>query len=342
MIKKPKFDESADSDDLQALFDSIAAQPAEVPAPAPVAPPAPAPASAAVADGAGDNDELQALFDAVASAAESVVPVVPPPPAPAPAAPVVPIVPVGDASGDNDELQALFDAVAFETEAAHVQAESVSEQTVPAETAAAAPAVDSTAVFNRIGQITRQLHNALRELGLNKAIQEAAKAMPDARQRLDYIAQMTEQAASRVLNAVDVAQPLQDRVQKKAALLHTSWDKAFAGELSADAFRLLSIETRDFLAQAQADSQATNAQLLEIMMAQDFQDLTGQVIKRILHTAQTLETQLLQVLIEAAPPAVREECTNSLMNGPVTDGKSRDDVVTSQEQVDDLLESLGF
>ncbi len=197
-------------------------------------------------------------------------------------------------------------------------------------------------MYNRLGQMTRQLHDTLRELGLDAALQDAVQAMPDARERLDYVALMTEQAASRVLNATDIARPLQDRVQHGAQALRARWDQLFAGEVSVDEFRLLSAETRDFLAQTEGDSRAINAQLMAIMMAQDFQDLTGQVIKRLLSAAQSLEAQLLQVLLETAPPGVRAERAGSLMNGPVIDGKARDDVVTSQGQVDDLLESLGF
>lgn len=287
MSKRPKLDESGDSDDLQALFDSIAAQPITSPSPAVVQ----AVAKDVADDGAGDSDELQALFDAVASKIEH-------------------------------------------TEEPSARSESDAE--------ISGSSADSDAVFNRIGQMTRQLHDTLRELGLNHALQDVAKAMPDARQRLDYIAQMTEQAASRVLNATDIARPLQDRTQHASAALRVRWDRLYAGEMSPEEFRVLSADTRAFLGQAESDSRATNAQLMEIMMAQDFQDLTGQVIKRILQAAQTLESQLLQVLIEAAPPTVNVEHASSLMNGPIIDGKSRDDVVTSQEQVDDLLESLGF
>ncbi|MDD3675725.1 protein phosphatase CheZ [Thauera propionica] len=284
MSKRAKIDESGDSDDLQALFDSIASEPAAVPTPA--AKPAPTVAA-----------------------------------------------PSADGSGDNDELQALFDAVAEETGAA-------ASVSAPTDAPAAAPA-EGEAVFNRLGQMTRQLHDALRELGLNEALQDFAEAMPDARQRLDYIAQMTEQAASRVLNATDIARPLQDGLQNGAGALRGRWDQLFAGQLSPDEFRQLSVETRDFLGTVDNNSRATNAQLLEIMMAQDFQDLTGQVIKRVVDLAQTLESQLLQVLLETAPPTVKLERKSSLMNGPVIDGK-RPDVVTTQAQVDDLLESLGF
>ena len=89
-------------------------------------------------------------------------------------------------------------------------------------------------------------------------------------------------------------------------------------------------------------TEATSEQLMEIMMAQDFQDLTGQVIKKIVDLAQSMETQLLQVLIEAMPADMKAGAPEGLMNGPAMNAAGRADVVNSQEQVDDLLESLGF
>jgi chemotaxis protein CheZ len=78
------------------------------------------------------------------------------------------------------------------------------------------------------------------------------------------------------------------------------------------------------------------------MMAQDFQDLTGQVIKKIIHMAQELEAQLMGVLIDAMPGERKTESVNSLLNGPVINAEGRSDVVATQQQVDDLLDSLGF
>ena len=287
MAKRLKFDESGDSDDLQALFDSIAGSPAAVtaaPPPSPHLEVVPSPVVAAEAPAAGDDDELRALFDSVASEY-------------APDAEVA-----GPGSGPyNGHL-----------------------------------------VFNRIGVMTRQLHDTLRELGYERSLQEAAHAIPDARQRLSYIAEMTEQAASKVLNATDIAKPLQDRLQAGAESLRSRWDLLYANQLSPDEFRALAGETREFLGGVVSDTRETNAQLLEIMMAQDFQDLTGQVIKKVVDLAQSLEQQLLQVLLEAMPAERKTEASESLMNGPVISAVGRDDVVSNQEQVDDLLESLGF
>jgi chemotaxis protein CheZ len=280
MGKPVNFDESGDSEDLQALFDTIAANKP----PAPVAAPAPAPAAKA------------------------------------------------DASGDSDELQALFD--------------SVSEQVAEPPAAAQASAGDEDAgpdlAFNRIGHMARQLHESLRQLGYDKAIEDSAKQMPDARQRLAYIAQMTEQAASRVLNATDIAKPIQDGLLADSEALAARWERMFANQLSVDEFKALAADSRAFFTSAPQKIQATNAQLNEIMMAQDFQDLTGQVIKKIVDIVQGFEGQLLNLLIEVMPEERKAAAPEGLMNGPVINAAGRSDVVTTQAQVDDLLESLGF
>ena len=192
--------------------------------------------------------------------------------------------------------------------------------------------------------MTRKVHDTLRALGSDTSLQDAVLSMPDVRQRLDYITQMTEQAASRVLNATDIAQPLQDRIQNGSEALTARWDKLFANEMSVEEFKTLAHETRDFLASTSQDAKSVSEQLLEIMMAQDFQDLTGQVIKKVVDLAQTLEKQLLGVLLEITPPEklVASAKSDGLMNGPVINAGDSQDVVTNQEQVDDLLDSLGF
>jgi chemotaxis protein CheZ len=189
--------------------------------------------------------------------------------------------------------------------------------------------------------MARELHDMLHELGFEKMLQDTARAMPDARQRLAYIAQMTEQAASRALNATDIAKPIQDRLALDADGLSQRWEGFFAGRASVDEFKVLAGDTRGFLARVPGDAKATNAQLTEIMMAQDFQDLTGQVIKKVVDMSQRLEDQLLHLLVEVTPEEKREEA-ESLLNGPVIDATGRVDVVAGQAQVDELLESLGF
>ena len=198
-------------------------------------------------------------------------------------------------------------------------------------------------LLSRVGQMTRSLHDSLRELGYDKVLEKAAAQIPDARDRMSYIARMTEKAAERVLTATEIARPIQDGIAGDAASLDARWQALFDKKLSLEQFRQLVADTRRFLTQVPSRAEATNAQLMEIMMAQDFQDLTGQVIKRVTALTHDLESQLVQLLVDNVPSGYRAEANSScLINGPVIKADGGSDVVTDQKQVDDLLESLGF
>lgn len=277
-----------------------------------------------------DSADLEALFDSISSDYSSVATAAPAP------APVVE-QPAAAADGDSDDLQALFDSVAAETVAAQE----------PVVAAATAPGGEEwskqEAVFNRIGHMARTLHDTLRELGYDKLLEQTVSALPDAKDRLAYVANLTEQAACRVLNATDIASPLVDDIENASVALGERWDKVFANQSSVAEFKQLAEETRAYLKdQVPAKTRATHAQLTEIMMAQDFQDLTGQVIKKVVVLAQELETGLMAALIDVLPETKRTGEVESLMNGPVINAEGRSDVVVNQEQVDDLLDSLGF
>ena len=207
------------------------------------------------------------------------------------------------------------------------------------------PTEDASAhdIITRIGSLTRMLRDSLRELGLDKAIADAAEAIPDARDRLDYVVQMTAQAADRALNCVEAAQPHQDKMEAGATQLKGRWDQWFENPIELADARELVTDTREFLSEVPEHTAFTNKQLLEIMMAQDFQDLTGQVIKRMMDVIQEIERQLLMVLLENMPEvsAEKRQEGTSLLNGPQIHADAPG-VVANQDQVDDLLDSLGF
>ncbi|MHA6847632.1 protein phosphatase CheZ [Ralstonia syzygii] len=196
-------------------------------------------------------------------------------------------------------------------------------------------------MLQRIGHLTRMLHESMRELGLDKGVEKAASAIPDARDRLNYIANMTEQAATRVLNAIDAARPVQDQLEGEAEELVTRWQSWMDRQLGDDEIRGLVEITNGFLRSVPQKTRDTNQQLMEILMAQDFQDLTGQVIKKVLDVVQLIESQLVGILLDNAPEHLRMEVGSSLLNGPQIN-PDHPDVVANQEQVDDLLASLGF
>jgi chemotaxis protein CheZ len=205
---------------------------------------------------------------------------------------------------------------------------------------------DSTSndeVLSRIGHMTRALHDSLRGLGLDKLIEKAASDIPDARNRLDYVARLSEKAAQKVLNATDAAMPLQDTVDQGAVSLRGAWQALLDSEGSADApWRALALRTVAELDASRAAVAGTKGYLMDIMMAQDFQDLTGQVISKVAVITQTLEQQLVQMLVDFAPEEVRRELDDGLLNGPQINPEGKTDIVADQGQVDDLLDSLGF
>ena len=213
-------------------------------------------------------------------------------------------------------------------------------------------------ILARIGQLTRTLRDSMRELGLDKQVEAAAEMVPDARDRLKYVATMTEQAAERALNAIELAKPLQETMQRDALALDARWEQWYDAPLEKADVKTLLADTRGFLQQVPVHTVATNTQLLEIMLAQDFQDLTGQVIKKITDVVYVIEQQLLSVLLENIAPERREQfaaqaaalaaasssvgSSDTLLNGPQINPEGRTDVVQDQTQVDDLLASLGF
>lgn len=194
-------------------------------------------------------------------------------------------------------------------------------------------------VVQRIARLTRMLRESMRELGLDEAIKEAAEAIPDARDRLRYVGRMTEQAANRVLTAAEQTQPLQQSLSQEAAHLQTQWTTLAASwppQLPTELLEKMPV----FLQQVQDKAQQTQSNLMEIIMAQDFQDLTGQVIQGMLGVIAAIEKELIQVLLDSVTAEKRDE-TMSLLNGPVVNPQASD-VVRDQDEVDDLLSSLGF
>ncbi|TDR71063.1 chemotaxis phosphatase CheZ [Paludibacterium purpuratum] len=252
-------------------------------------------------------------------------------------------------NGDSPELEELFNSIAHQVqdttaaEQAQPAAPAVESPATPAATAPIDPSqVDPVIMYEQIGQLTRKLHDAMQSMGYDKSLESMVELLPDAKDRLTYIATLTETAAERVLNATDIAKPIQDGLETQADALAKRWNMVFANQMSVGDFKQLAEETRSFLTTVPEQTQATSTQLLEIVMAQDFQDLTGQVIKKMMDMFKGIEHELVSFLIAYSPTVKHVQVDTSLLNGPVVNPEGRTDVVTSQQQVDDLLESLGF
>ena len=199
----------------------------------------------------------------------------------------------------------------------------------------------TAAVHLQLGALTRQLHDSLNGLGLTAKVQTWAGEIPDAKSRLSYIARLTGEAAEKVLNQVDQAKEQHDFIASETRRI---------GQLIVQdpVAAVAKGHVMNFIEDVDRASKQVDEHLTAIMMAQDFHDLTGQVIAKVVNLAATIEEQLVQLLIQTAPPdaAVKAPSTHEqytpALDGPVVNAEGNPDVVTDQSQVDDLLASLGF
>jgi len=179
------------------------------------------------------------------------------------------------------------------------------------------------------------LHDTLEQLGVMPHLQHAADGLPDARSRLNYVVAKTGEAAEKVLNSVDQAKLEHGQIASKTRLI--------AREVVADPVKAVaSGAVMNFVGDVEAATARIDRHLTDIMMAQDFHDLTGQVVAKVVTLATDLEASLVKLLLQVAPAEPMHKVDPATLHGPVVDPASRDDVVSNQGEVDDLLASLGF
>ncbi|KFZ36883.1 protein phosphatase [Shewanella mangrovi] len=202
-------------------------------------------------------------------------------------------------------------------------------------------------LFDEVGKLTRQLHNALVDFQVdNRLVELANNDIPDAKERLTYVIDMTEQAANKTMDAVEECLPLSDALTSNLAAVKPNWERLMRRDISLNEFKGLCHDVQHFLGQCDADANRLRQLLNEILMAQDFQDLTGQMIRRVIDLVKEVETSLVSLLTVFGAQA-DEQYESSVKasieaEGPIINADTRQDVVTGQDEVDDLLSSLGF
>ena len=208
-------------------------------------------------------------------------------------------------------------------------------------------------LFQELGKLTRELHDALNGFQLDSKISSLAEHdIPDAKERLNYVITMTEQAAHRTLNAVEESLPIAEELQKRAEELHDKWTRFRHKDMDVNEFRSLVPEIDSFLDLTSGHATKLNSSLSDVLMAQDFQDITGQIIRRVINLVKDVEDNLVGLIRisgqRMAPPeksaaksgALSDELSRGI--GPQVPGLDHADVVHGQDDVDDLLSSLGF
>lgn len=216
----------------------------------------------------------------------------------------------------------------------------------------------SEGLFNSVGKLTRQLHDSLSDFQLDPRIEQmTADDLPDAQNRLHYVMQRTEDAANRTMDAVEASLPLADQLATQISSIEPAWEKLMGRDIELSEFKALCHQVDKFIKQAKGDSAQLQGLLTEVLMAQDFQDLTGQVIRRVIELVQEVEISLIELLrVFGDQERARDERSKDDRSntdnkkksdpigaeGPVINPNERKDVVQGQDEVDDLLSSLGF
>ncbi len=218
---------------------------------------------------------------------------------------------------------------------------------------------DSMELFAEVGKLTRQLHDSLNTFNIDSRIVDLANEdIPDAQSRLNYVIETTEQAANRTMDAVEASMPIAEKLNSRLSEIMPEWKKLMTRQLELGEFKALCHKLDSFLEESQTDSAKLNELLTEVLMAQGYQDLTGQVIRRVIQLVKEVEDSLVNMLTvfgepeaaagsegdstESSEKKATSKKSASEAEGPIIDAKDRDDVVQGQDDVDDLLSSLGF
>ncbi|QUJ66682.1 protein phosphatase CheZ [Photobacterium sp. GJ3] len=204
-------------------------------------------------------------------------------------------------------------------------------------------------MYLEVGKLTRQLHDSLQKFRLDPRIADLATTdIPDARGRLTYVIDKTEEAANKTMDAVEGTLPIADLLRERLLQVKPEWQRLMKGDIALGEFKQLCHDIDALLNQIEGDSEQLHHHLTEILMAQDFQDLTGQVIRRVIELVHEVEHQLVEILkaagieqSESTVVANQKEKTLS-PEGPIINSAGRTDVMNTQDDVDDLLSSLGF
>ncbi len=203
-------------------------------------------------------------------------------------------------------------------------------------------------LFVEIGKLTRNLHEALSNFQMDSRITDLAAAqIPDAKERLNYVIEKTEEAANKTMDKVESCTERSNRMAQESEELLIEWKKLYNRELAPGDFRKLYKRIEQHLQKNKGDADCLHSELTEVLMAQDYQDLTGQVIRQVITLVHDVEESMVNIIkmfgsmdgyVEAKDKTIVKEG----VEGPVVNAKKRNDVVEGQDQVDDLLLSLGF
>jgi len=204
-------------------------------------------------------------------------------------------------------------------------------------------------LFQELGKMTREIHDSIMNFRMDSRISDLAETdIPDAKDRLEYVITMTEKAANTAMGVIEEGSPVAEKLGAEASVLKAQWQRFRKRELSADELRSMGNDVEAFFDETELMMSKLLSGFTEILMAQDFQDLTGQIIRQVINLVNEIETNLVELVKIQGESKAKEEpekkqSVETKLDGPQVPGKeTSDDVMKGQDDVDDLLASLGF
>lgn len=199
-------------------------------------------------------------------------------------------------------------------------------------------------LYQEMGKLTRELHDAICAFGMDDRITDIAEFdIPDARERLNFVITKTDDAASRTIGAVEQSIPICETLEEQASELHKEWQQFTNREMDAAGFRDLSKKLEVYLESNTDSASRIKEHLNSVLMAQEFQDLTGQIIKRVITLVEEVESNLVNLIkLTGMPEEHKRTSEEPKLSGPAVPGLDDSKTVSGQDEVDDILSSLGF
>lgn len=202
-------------------------------------------------------------------------------------------------------------------------------------------------LFGELRKLTGDLQAALERFSVDSRLVDLAeKEVPDARYRLDHVLKLTDEAAHKTMDLVEQSFPLAERTAKQADTIVDLWRRFRSRTIAIEEFRTMLKQMDIFLESARTDMDKVRGNLGEVLLAQGYQDITGQIIRGVMTLVGELEVALVDLvrLSRTGAPLteVKVKESRSTGFGPVIPGVDNGPAVSGQQDVDALLSGLGM
>lgn len=201
-------------------------------------------------------------------------------------------------------------------------------------------------LMKNVGELTREIETALERFCVDARVEDLSrKEVPDARVSLEHVLKLTDEAAHRTMDLVEQSREPADVIFRGASQVLPRWRDWREGRLSPEEHAALMDETGGLLDAAREGSELIRANLSEVLVAQGYQDLSGQIIRSVMNLIDEIQEALAGLVAlsrgqdfvcRAREPQANGAC------GPQVPGVAKGETVAGQDEVDMLLSGMNL